>query len=465
MSGRINFEFGFGQHSASRRDEDTQTRFYCCGDFCGQTARSPIMDKIVKIDLDNFDAVMAKFSPTLTLNSSQVLVFKELDDFHPDQLVAIVPEFIELRRLKRGLDNPQTAASVAAEIWQKYQPKATERSADTDTATTEIESMTDTLERLLERKTTLATPEIKSKNTVDELLQQLISPVIVADTLPEYQTLSVFIDSVMADLMNAILHNPEFQALESIWRSVYALLFNEDADENQSFYLINISKQALLADMHSGTTSSFANLLINHDIKSVDSIIIGNYYFSGSTEDLTLLGWLGTLAGQLHSRFISAADEAFVKEQILGEQPINTDWQNLRKTPAAAFIGLCYPRILLRLPYGKKREPIDAFAFEEFSDLPQHEPLLWGNSAFGFARLLVRQQAGYQGDGSNDIENLPALVCLKDDEQHLYACGEWFLSEQKINKILTAGIMPFISFQNRNSVRLIASQSLKLSGK
>ncbi|MEI7997447.1 MAG: type VI secretion system contractile sheath large subunit, partial [Methylococcaceae bacterium] len=438
---------------------DNQSRFYCCGDFCGQTASSPITDKIVKIDMDNFDAVMAKFSPTLTLSSSQVLVFKELDDFHPDRLVAILPEFVELRRLKHGLDNPQTAAAIAAEIWQTYQPKATESSADT---ATDSESMTDTLERLLDRKTTFATPEIKSKNTVDELLYQLISPVIVADTLPEYQALSVFIDSVMADLMNTILHNPEFQALESIWRSVYALLFNEDADENQSFYLVNISKQALLTDMCNGMASSFANLLVNHGIKTVDSVIIGNYYFSGNAEDLALLGLLGMLAGQLHSRFISAVDEVFVKEQILGEEPLTIHWQSLRQSPAADFIGFCYPRILLRLPYGKKREPVETFVFEEFNDLPQHEQLSWGNPAFGFARLLVRQQTGYQGNGANDIESLPALVCLKDDEQHLYACGEWFLSEQNINKLLTAGIMPFISFHNRNSVRLIASQSLKL---
>lgn len=460
MSGGINFEFGFGQHSAARQDEDSQSRFYCCGDFCGSTASSPITGKIVNIDVDNFDAVMAKFSPTLTLSSNQVLVFKELDDFHPDQLVATVPEFVELRRLKRGLDNPQTAAAVAAEIWQTYQPKATESS---DTATTESESITDTLERLLDRKTSLATPDIKSKSTVDSLLQQLISPVIVADTLPEHQALSEFIDSVMADLMKTILHNPEFQALESSWRSVYALLFNEDADENQHFYLVNISKQALLADMCSGMTANFANLLIDHGIKNVDSTIIGNYYFSGNdVADLALLGLLGMLAGQLHSRFISAVDEAFVKEQILGDQPLTPHWQNLRQSPAAAFIGLCYPRILLRLPYGKKREPVDAFAFEEFDDAPNHEQLLWGNSAFGFARLLVRQQSGYQGDGANDIEGLPALVCLKEDEQHLYACGEWFLSEQKMNKLLTAGIMPFISFHNRNGVRLIASQSLEL---
>lgn len=461
MSGGINFEFGFGQSSASRQDEESQSRFYCCGDFCGSTADSSITSKIVKIDVDNFDAVMAKCSPTLTLNSSQVLIFKELDDFHPDRLVVTVPEFVELRRLKRGLDNPQTAAAIATEIWQTYQPKATESAVDV--AATETESITDTMERLLERKTTLVAPDIKSKNTVDSLLQQLIAPVIVADTLPEHQALSEFIDSAMTDLMKSILHNPEFQALESIWRSVYALLFNEDADENQHFYLVNISKQALLTDMCGGMTANFANLLIDHGIKTADSTIIGNYYFSGNdVADLALLGLLGMLAGQLHSRFISAVDDGFVKEQILGEEPLTTHWQNLRQSPAAEFIGLCYPRILLRLPYGKKREPVDAFAFEELNNLPNHEQLLWGNPAFGFARLLVRQQAGYQGDGANDIEGLPALVCLKDDEQHLYACGEWFLSEQKMNKLLAAGIMPFISFHHRNGVRLIASQSFEL---
>jgi type VI secretion system protein ImpC len=462
MSGGISFEFAFGQYSPSRQDDDSQTRFYCCGDFCGQTAISPITDKIIKIDLDNFDSVMAKFSPTLTLNSGQVLVFKELDDFHPDRLVEVIPEFVELCRLKRELDNSKTAASAANEIWQKYPPKPTENAADTPTTNTGIESMTDTLDRLLERKTTLSTPETKSKNTVDTLLQQLISPVIVADTLPEYETLSVFIDSLITDLMNAILHDPEFQALESIWRSVYSLLFNEDEDENQSFYLINISKQTLLAEMSDGIASNFANLLINHGIKMADSVIIGNYYFSGNVEDLALLGLLGSLAGQLHSRFISAADKTFVKEQILGEQPLTTYWQDLRKSLAANFIGLCYPRILLRLPYGKKREPIEAFAFEEFSDFPQHEQLLWGNPAFGFARLLVRHNIGYQSDGTNDIDGLPALVCIKDDEQQLYACGECFLSEQNINKLLNSGIMPFISFHNRNRIRLVASQSLKL---
>lgn len=439
MAGRIDFEFGFGKSSAARQDEDIETRFYCCGDFSGYTEHPVI--KIIKIDLDSFDNVMAKLSPSLNVNA-QTLVFKTLDDFHPDHLLKNLPEFIELQRLKRGLDNPNTAANIAAELWQHHQPNPT------------TETITDSLDRLLERKSNLNEQNVQAKNTVDGLLKNLISPVVVADTPPEHQALSTFLDEAMIDLLNSILHHPDFQTLEASWRSVYSLLFDEDEDENQSFYLIHAKKQNLATEIN-----QIAQALINHGSKTVNSVIIGDYYFSDNADDIALLASLGSLAEHLNSRFISAADPIFVK-QLLNDTPVHPVWQNLRQSSIAECIGLCCPRILLRLPYGKKREAIDSFAFEEFNDSLQHEHLLWSNGAFFFARLLVRQNWGYQN--SNDIDNLPPLIYLKDDEQRLYPCAEYFLSEQNINKLLLAGLMPFVSFQNRHSVRLLANQSLKI---
>ncbi|MBS3955468.1 MAG: type VI secretion system contractile sheath large subunit [Methylomicrobium sp.] len=43
---------------------------------------------------------------------------------------------------------------------------------------------------------------------------------------------------------------------------------------------------------------------------------------------------------------------------------------------------VAYPRYLLRLPYGNKRNPVDTFDFEECSIIPQPEELLWGHPAF-----------------------------------------------------------------------------------
>ncbi|MFC7539039.1 type VI secretion system contractile sheath domain-containing protein [Siccirubricoccus deserti] len=37
----------------------------------------------------------------------------------------------------------------------------------------------------------------------------------------------------------------------------------------------------------------------------------------------------------------------------------------MQAAPEAAYIGLAAPRFLLRMPYGKKSDPIDSFAFEE----------------------------------------------------------------------------------------------------
>lgn len=438
MAGRIDFEFGFGQRPSASRDDDEQTRFYCLADFSGQTENPAI--KIIKIDLDSFDAVMQKFSPSVLFNN-QLLVFKTLDDFHPDHLLKNQPDLIELQRLKRGLDNPNTAATIAAELWQHHQPNPT------------TETITDSLDRLLERKSNLNEPNVQAKNTVDGLLKNIISPLIVADTPPEHQALSAFLDAAMTDLLNSILHHPDFQALEASWRTLYSLLFDEDEDENQRFYLIHAKKQNLATDIN-----PIAQALINHGSKTANSIIIGDYYFSDTADDITLLASLGTLAEHLNSRFISAAEPAFIKQR-LNDTEVHPVWQNLRQSSIAECIGLCCPRILLRLPYGKKREAIDSFDFEEFNNDLQHEQLLWGNPAFFFARLLVRENLGVQN--SQDIDNLPALVHLKDDEQRLYPCAEYFLSEQHINKLLLAGLMPFISFQNRHSVRLLANQSLK----
>jgi len=62
---------------------------------------------------------------------------------------------------------------------------------------------------------------------------------------------------------------------------------------------------------------------------------------------------------------------------------------------------------------------------------------------------------------ANDIEACRNSLTLQDDEKRLQACAEWYLSEQQIQTIFEHGIMPFISFHNRNSVRLFAGQALK----
>ena len=52
------------------------------------------------------------------------------------------------------------------------------------------------------------------------------------------------------------------------------------------------------------------------------------------------------------------------------------------------FLGLVWPRFLLRLPYGKGTDPISAFDYEEMPPDPQHDGYLWGNPALLCACML-----------------------------------------------------------------------------
>ncbi len=57
-------------------------------------------------------------------------------------------------------------------------------------------------------------------------------------------------------------------------------------------------------------------------------------------------------------------------------------------------------------------------------------------------------------------EELPAHTFDEEGEAKMQACAEVYLSEQAAGKILDRGIMPLLSYRNRNAVRLAHLQSL-----
>lgn len=465
MSGRLDFEYGFNTKTAQPIDDDTPLRVYFLGDFTGvQTATTNGSNTIVKIDIDNFDDVMIKLSPSVELPSRELLTFHELEDFHPDNLFDHTI-FKNLRRLKRELNNSASAESAAQEIISTYQFN-TESTIQANTGSedknieTNTENNDDMFERLLGQKqsaplsstpNTLSISNIPSKGNIDRFLGDLLSPHIIQDTKPEHKNLMIFIDSALEALMNAILHSSEFQALESAWRSVRDVIFNESYDEaNQSFYLVNTSRNALERAVAGDT--NFVTKLSQH-IKNTDDqpydILVGNYQFSATNEDVTALNYLASLSETLKCQFVGAADQSLIDA--------NEDslWQQFRQTPQSNHVALSYPQVLLRIPYGKKHDEIDAFAFEEFHLAHQHNKLVWGNSAFACARLLIRQYHNLIGGKDTNITELPAFVYTDDnDEQKLQPCGEYLLSEQQLIDIRNKGFMVFVSFRNKNSIRL-----------
>src|SRR3546814_5521858 len=101
--------------------------------------------------------------------------------------------------------------------------------------------------------------------------------------------------------------------------------------------------------------------------------------------------------------------------------------------PEAAWLGLTAPRFLLRMPYGKRTDPIESFAFEEFTPRDGLGAMLWGHPAV-VAGLLIGQTLAGQGQKMKigsvmTVGEMPYYVYADTEgEQTALPCTERLLS-------------------------------------
>lgn len=434
MSGRIDFTMGFNTPGAQRKSNpDSSYRIYILGDFSGRRETPWLQRKIQKIDRDNFEQILAKIAPQIAVDAGGVaLSFTALEDFHPDVWLKKVSIIAELLGLKRQLQNPDTAAQAASNI-QAFLPGAV--GSDLATPPQAIqENQEDMLQRLLGK-----TPETPAAETtsIDRWLKELVAPHVAQDAGPQYQPLIQLIDVTVTQLLRSILHSSVFQSREALWLVTHALL-NEEATERHDCYLLDIAQDELTAAIGSGATQDFTQKLLHHSQTAEpeqDVLLLGDFSFSASGSDDALLDYCTSLAAACAGQFLAAVDQSFLQR--------------------SANAGLCYaenpnlmltyPRYLVRLPYGDKRDPIESFAFEECQAIPQAGELLWGNPAFLLARAMLRIAADETAAEAQFFGDIPAF----SGGPKLQPAVEMVLTEAQANAVLAQGILPLIGYQQR----------------
>ncbi|MFP4451880.1 MAG: type VI secretion system contractile sheath large subunit [Desulfobacterales bacterium] len=265
---------------------------------------------------------------------------------------------------------------------------------------------------------------------IDELLKperegEKVSKAIVDEMIAE-------LDRKLSAQVNEILHNQDFQKLESAWRSLKYLVDNTDFRENIKLSILNASKQDLLDDFEDAPEINRSGLYQTVYTKEYGQFggepygaIIGNYDFGPGPQDMKLLQDIASVAAMSHAPFISAASHEFFGVDSFEELPNLKDlssifegpqyakWRAFRESEDARYVGLTLPKFLLRLPYGAETVPAKSFNFtEDVSD--GSSSFLWGNTAFAFASRLTDSFAKYrwcaniigpQGGGS--VDDLP----------------------------------------------------------
>ncbi len=490
MSGGMNFEFGFAGGKRSDRVETAPFIMMVLGDFGGNAGTnndndpSWLMQVPVKsVDIDNIDQLWKLFSPRLSIEIEGTPVILEpldIDDFHPDHLYRNQPLFAELRRLRKRLLDPATSAEALDEVMKSSPAPAAEILNDGDDEREDtVESGDNMFERLLGERRSQPSPVAAATSSLDSLLQKVVGPHVVHELDPKVDTAVDAVDQAIAESMRHILHHPDFQALESAWRSLYDLVQESEIGEELQLKVCNVSRQSLLNGLPPSADalqdSGLYQLLVGRFRRAADdegfSLLLCNYAFGGSVDDVALLASLGTMAEQHDAAVIAAAESELIGSHSLVQQPAfnewlkteNPFWVQLRESPVAERIGLVLPRILGRLPYGRDTDEIESFEFEEVPGFA-HENFLWSNPVLACGRLLAQSftESGWDmsPDNNTDIGGLPVYAYRQDGEQKMLPCAELLMPERSAEAILGLGIMPLVSFRNQDMARLLRFQSI-----
>ncbi|MBN3830778.1 type VI secretion system contractile sheath large subunit [Burkholderia sp. Ac-20344] len=217
------------------------------------------------------------------------------------------------------------------------------------------------------------------------------------------------LDDKIGRQLDAILHHPAFQAIESLWRGLQFLVDRTDFRRNVRIEVLDVSKDALHRDFEDTPEIVQSGLFRltyvgEYDMPGGEPIaaIISAFEFDHRAQDIALLRNISKVAAAAHMPFIGAVSPAFFDkpsmEAVAGirdpgawfERAEYLKWNSFRQTEDARYVGLTLPRFLARLPYGRDTLPVRAFNYIENVREPGHAAYLWTSAAFAFAANLVR---------------------------------------------------------------------------
>lgn len=263
------------------------------------------------------------------------------------------------------------------------------------------------------------------------------------------------IDAQLSAQVDAILHHPQFQRLEASWRGLAYLV--ERAGRDREHILIRVFNARWLELARDAERAlEFDQAVLFKKVYEEEfgtaggkpfGVLIGDFEMrhhlaeDHAVDDLGLLARIAETAAAalcpfitgVHPSFFGVAEFAQLERHIDLERLLKGaeygNWHRLRKLDDARYLGLCLPRILMRLPYqegvavtrrrncGKCGRPCGTtaaaacpgcgawvdprdprtfstrrlgFCYREDVSGADRSKYLWGNAAYAFGAVLIR---------------------------------------------------------------------------
>jgi type VI secretion system protein ImpC len=362
------------------------------------------------------------------------------------------------------------------------------------------------LEKNAEASTTLAEPQLLdeilaetrlqkadegydvAKRGVELLIGELLKPTHASDRVDKalLDGLIAALDAKISAQVTEVLHQPNFQKLESAWRGLKFVVDRTDFRENIRVEVLNVSKQDLLTDFEDApeiTKSGLYKIVYSAEYGQFGGkpygAVFSNYEVGPGPQDMALLQKAAAVAAMSHAPFFAAAAPQFLGlSDFLGlpnlkdleshfEGPQYTKWRALRESEDARYLGLTLPRFLLRLPYSPTTTNAKTFNFEE-SVTAGHDSYLWGNATYALSTRIAESFAKYRWcpniigpQAGGTVDNLPLHVFQAQGADQVKIPTEVMVSERREFELSEQGFIALTYRKDSDNAAFFSANSIQ----
>ena len=347
-------------------------------------------------------------------------------------------------------------------------------------------------EALMTKEFKPKTAEAKSavKLAVQTLAEQAVaaSALISDNAIKTIEAIIAEIDRKLTEQVNLILHHEDFKSLEGSWRGLHYLVNNTETGENLKIRVMNISKKEVAKTLkkYKGTAwdqSPLFKKLYEEEFGMPGGqpygCLMGDYYFDHSAPDVEMLAGIAQIAAAAHAPFISAASPSLLNMESWQElsnprdlakifsTPAYAAWRSLRQSDDARYLGLTMPRVLGRMPYGAKTNPVEEFEFEEETNGADHNKYVWTNAAYSMATNITRAFKLYGwcarirgAESGGMVEGLPVHSFPTDDGGVDMKCPtEIGITDRREAELSKLGFLPLCHYKGSDYAVFFGSQT------
>jgi type VI secretion system protein ImpC len=467
--------------------------------------------RFAAIDRDNLDSVLRSIAPRLVLSvpnhldgdGSQLhveLTFRSMNDFAPDRIAQQVAGMRHLLDLRTDLNNLRTMLLGNDRLEETIVDIASDCQS-VNRAREELHELAKKPSAVVDRPENypftnrlIASARI-SGNAPNETFIRSLSVLfeeIAVGSIPFSDDVDRMIgervkaiDELAGREMDEVLHAEPMQKLEASWRGLASLVEQSETSSELKIKVFNVSKTELLKDLRMAEQLEKAAIFERIRDESFGfttelfGVFVGDFEFGSHLADIELIQKLSEVAAWWNAPFISAAAPAMLRFESFTElagprdlskifdDPTYASWHSLRKSDSARYIGLCLPRVLMRVPYGKEGNVVEEFDYRESA--PNHAAYLWGNAAYSFAARLTDAFARYgwcaaiRGvEGGGLVEGLPIATFRTDQDDVVVKCPtEIAITDRRESELANLGFIPLCYYRGTDQAVFMGAASVQ----